>query len=59
ALDAATRIIKEAGGKILNVALVSTKGRQRAYCVRLEKCDLDPITKALEQAGIKVKDVIP
>jgi acetoin utilization protein AcuB len=59
ALEAATRIIKEAGGKILNMAMGPTKGHQRAYYVRLEKCDLDPIVKALEKEGIKVQDVIP
>ncbi len=59
ALEAATKIIQDAGGKILNLAQGPTKGHQRAYYVRLEKCDLDPIVKALEQEGIKVQDVIP
>jgi acetoin utilization protein AcuB len=59
ALEAATKIIKEAGGKILNLAMGPTRGHRRAYYVRLEKCDLDPIVKALEQQGLKVQDIIP
>ncbi len=59
ALEAASKIIKGAGGKILNVAMGPTKGKKRAYYVRLEKCDLDPIVKALEQQGLKVQEIIP
>lgn len=59
ALEAATKIIKEAGGKILNLAMGPTKGHKRAYYFRLEKCDLDPIVKALGKEGLKVQDIIP
>ena len=59
ALEAATKIIQAAGGKILNLAMGPTKGGKRAYYVRLEQCDLDPIVKALEKEGIKVQDIIP
>jgi len=59
ALETATKIIKDAGGKILNVALGPTEGHQRAYYFRLEKCDLDPIVQALNKEGLKVLDVIP
>ena len=54
AMEAATKIIEAAGGKILNLALGPAKGNLRAYYVRLEKGDLDPIAKALEKEGIKV-----
>ena len=59
ALDAATKIIKKAGGKILNLALGPTRGHKRAYYCRLEKCDLSPIVAALNKADIKVLEVIP
>ncbi|MCX5889446.1 MAG: CBS domain-containing protein [Deltaproteobacteria bacterium] len=59
ALEAAAKIIKDAGGKILNLALGPDRGLQRAYYFRLEKCDLDPIVEALNKEGIKVLEVIP
>ena len=59
ALEAAAKIIKDAGGKLLNLALGPARGHQRAYYFRLEKCDLGPIVEALNKAGIKVLEVIP
>jgi acetoin utilization protein AcuB len=59
ALEAASKIITEAGAKVLNVAMGPTKGKKRAYYFRLEKCDLAPIVAALKQKGLKVADVIP
>ncbi len=59
ALEAAAKIIKDAGGKILNLALGPDRGLQRAYYFRLEKCDLGPIVEALNKEGIKVLEVIP
>ncbi|MGD0828395.1 MAG: CBS and ACT domain-containing protein [Desulfobaccales bacterium] len=59
AMEAAAKIIKKAGGKILNLALGPVRGHQRSYSVRLQKADLGPIVDALEQQGIKVQDVIP
>ncbi len=58
ALEAAAKIIKDAGGKILNLALGPDRGHQRAYYFRLEKCDLGPIVEALNKKGIKVLEVI-
>jgi acetoin utilization protein AcuB len=58
ALDAATRLIKAAGGKIINVALGPTQGEQRPYYFRLEKVDLDPIVTSLKQQGCVVLDSI-
>jgi acetoin utilization protein AcuB len=58
ALEAARQIIKQAGGKILNLALGPSQGQQRAYYVRLQKCDLAPIVEALKHQGIKVQDMI-
>lgn len=59
ALEAAAKIIKNAGGKILNLAMGPSRGNKRAYYFRLERCDLGPIVEALNKAGIKVVDVIP
>ncbi len=58
AMDAAARVIKEAGGKVINVALGPTKGDQRAYYFRLEKVKLEPIVKTLKEQGYAVLDVI-
>jgi len=59
ALDAATKIIKGAGGRILNMAMGPARGQKRPYYVRLEKRNLEPIVQALKKAGIKVLEVIP
>jgi acetoin utilization protein AcuB len=58
ALDAATRVIKEAGGKVINVALGPTKDGQRPYYFRLEKVNLEPIVNTLKQQGYAVLDTI-
>lgn len=58
ALDVATRLIKEAGGKIINVALGPTKADKRPYFFRLEKVDLGPIVNTLNQQGYVVLDTI-
>jgi acetoin utilization protein AcuB len=58
-LDAATKIIRHAGGKVVNVALGPTKGSQRYYFFRLDKVDLAPIVEALKQEGFEVVDMIP
>jgi acetoin utilization protein AcuB len=59
ALDAATRLIKAAGGKVINVALGPTQGDKRPYFFRLEKADLEPIVATLKQQGYEVLDTIP
>lgn len=59
ALDAASRLIKAAGGKIINVALGPLKGEKRPYYFRLEKANLGPIIDALKQQGYEVLDAIP
>jgi acetoin utilization protein AcuB len=58
-LDAASRIIKEGGGKVINVALGPLKGKKRPYYFRLEKGDLDPIVARLKQAGYEIIEVMP
>lgn len=59
ALEEATRLIKEAGGGIINVALGPAKEGKRSYYFRITKCDLTPIIDALKQHGYQVVDFIP
>jgi len=58
ALDTATHLIKEAGGKIINVALGPIRGDKRPYYFRLEKVSLEPIVATLKQQGYEVLDTI-
>jgi len=58
ALDVATRLIKEAGGKVINVALGPTQGDKRPYYFRLEKVNLEPIVSTLKQQGYEVLDTV-
>jgi acetoin utilization protein AcuB len=58
ALDAAARLIKKAGGKVINVALGPILGDKRPYYFRLEKVSLEPIVSALKQQGYEVLDTI-
>jgi acetoin utilization protein AcuB len=58
ALDAAARIIKKAGGKVINVALGPIQGEKRPYYFRLEKVNLEPIVNILKQQGYEVLDTI-
>jgi acetoin utilization protein AcuB len=59
ALDAAAKLIKAAGGKVINVALGPPQADKRPYYFRLEKTDLDPIAESLKQQGYVVLDAIP
>ena len=59
ALDTAARLIKDAGGKVVNVALGPLQGDQRPYYFRLAKVSLDPIVSTLKQQGYVVLDAIP
>jgi acetoin utilization protein AcuB len=58
-LEAASTAIKQAGGKIINVAMGPREKGRRAYYFRLEKVDLKPIMAGLQQAGYEVVDAIP
>jgi hypothetical protein len=58
ALDTAARLIKEAGGKVINVALGPTQGDKRPYYFRLEKVTLEPIVNTLKLQGYEVLDSI-
>ncbi len=58
-IEAVARLIKDAGGEVINVALGPSKGDKRSYLVRLTKCDLAPIINRLKQQGYEVVDFIP
>jgi len=58
ALDAAARLIKKAGGKVINVALGPVQGDKRPYYFRLEKVSLEPIVNTLKQQGYEVLETI-
>jgi len=59
ALEAATRLIKQTGGRIMNVALGPVQGGKRPFYFRLEKVELEPIVASLKQQGYLVLDAIP
>ena len=53
ALDAAARLINEAGGKVINVALGPTQGDKRPYYFRLEKVRPGTHRRHPETAGLR------
>jgi acetoin utilization protein AcuB len=58
-IEEVARLIKDAGGDVINIALGPSKGGKRSYVVRLTKCDLAPIMARLKQQGYEVVDCIP
>ncbi|MCD6388001.1 MAG: CBS domain-containing protein [Desulfobulbaceae bacterium] len=57
-LEEVTRIIKENKCEIISVAIENQAARRKVHYFRLEKCDPQPITEALEKAGHKVISVM-
>jgi acetoin utilization protein AcuB len=47
-------LIRQAGGEVVSVALLSSTDQERIYSFRLERTALEPITQALAQAGFRV-----
>ena len=58
-LEEASRLINEAGGRVINVALGPSKEGKRPYYFRLIKCDVQPIIQALKEHDFTVLDYIP
>ncbi len=54
ALEEVHAIIRDHGGEVISVALLSSEANRRIYCFRLEKIDLAPMIEALTAAGHKV-----
>lgn len=57
-LEEVTRIIKENKCEIISVAIENQAARRKVHYFRLEKCDHQPVTEALEKAGHKVISVM-
>lgn len=57
-IEAVTKIIKEHGADIVNVAMDSKEGKKKVYYFRLENCDADPLVKDLRAAGHQVLSVM-
>lgn len=54
ALEEVHAIIRDHGGEVISVALLSSEANRRIYCFRLEKTNLGPMSQALAAAGHKV-----
>ena len=52
-----TKIIRDHNCEIISVATESQSSRRKVHYFRLEKCDLQPVVKAHEEAGHKVVSV--
>jgi len=57
-LDDLLRLIRKAGGKVISLGIDAHKSKKKIYYVRLEKGDLSPIVKALENKGYKVVSIL-
>ncbi len=55
-LEEVHHLIRDQGGEVISVALLSSEPSRRVYSFRLEKTGLDPIVQALKQAGHEVLD---
>lgn len=53
-----SRIIKQHHCEIISIATESHSSRRKVHYFRLEKCDLEPVVKALEEAGHKVVSIM-
>jgi acetoin utilization protein AcuB len=59
AYDEACRLIREAGGEIINVGLGAPRtGGERVYAFRLARMDLTPIVANLKAHGVKVVELV-
>jgi acetoin utilization protein AcuB len=57
-VDDVTRIIQEQDCEIISVSTEIHSSRRKLYCFRLEKCEMDNVITALEDAGHKVISVV-
>lgn len=57
-LEEASRLINEAGGRVINVALGPNREGKRPYYFRIIKCDLQPIIDVLKEHDFQVVDFI-
>lgn len=57
-LDDLLRLIRKAGGKVISLGIDAHKSKKKIYYVRLEKGDLSPIVKALENKDYRVVSIL-
>jgi acetoin utilization protein AcuB len=58
AFENVSKIIRDHGSEIISVGMSAHQDRtKRIYYLRLAKCELDPIARAIEKAGYKVVSV--
>jgi acetoin utilization protein AcuB len=57
-LEKVANYIQKNGCKIINIAMGPSKGENRCYFFRLEKCDLSPVITTLKSQGYQVLDFI-
>jgi acetoin utilization protein AcuB len=59
AYEEACRLIREAGGEIINIGLGAPQaGGERVYAFRLAKIDLRPVIASLKEHGVKVVGLV-
>jgi len=59
AYEEACRLIREAGGEIINVGLGACQASgERVYAFRLARTDLGPILASLKGHGLKVVELV-
>ncbi|MFP3868676.1 MAG: CBS and ACT domain-containing protein [Desulfobacteraceae bacterium] len=58
AFEEVCQLIHQAGGEIINVGVGLEGCKQRTYSFRLEKCDLAPIIKVLQEHGHQLLELI-
>ena len=59
AFQEVSRIIREHNGEIISVGILSQDSPERIYSFRMEKCDTEPLRRALEAQGHKVVSSSP
>jgi acetoin utilization protein AcuB len=53
-LDQVHRLIRDQGGQVVSVALLSSNPGRRVYSFRLESTDMEPLARAVAEAGHEV-----
>jgi acetoin utilization protein AcuB len=59
AFQEVSRIIREYNGEIISVGILRQDSPERIYSFRIEKCDIEPLRRALEKQGHKVVSSSP
>ena len=57
-IDGVIRVIRELGGKIISVGVDAQSSRQKVHYIRLEKDDIGPMIKAVENMGHRIISVL-